>query len=73
MEQHSHLKLLERSWTEQRPVYGRFYVAAHMPGASPEQQSAQDDLLRKTATPDNVVKMLRAFHGSGWYLAGHSR
>jgi hypothetical protein len=62
MEQHSHLKLLERS-----------YVAAHMPGASPEQQSAQDDLLQKTATPDNVVKMLRAFHGSGWYLAGHSR
>ncbi len=62
MEQHSHLKLLERSWTERRPVYGRFYVAAHMPDASAEQQSAQHDLLRKTATPDNVVKMLRAFH-----------
>ena len=62
IEQHSHLKLLERSWTEQRPVYGRFYVAAHMPDASQAQQSAQNNLLRKTATPLNVVKMLRAFH-----------
>jgi DNA-binding NarL/FixJ family response regulator len=62
MEQHSHLKLLERSWTEQRPVYGRFYMAVHMPDASPEQQCAQDDLLRKTATRDNVVKLLQAFH-----------
>jgi DNA-binding NarL/FixJ family response regulator len=62
MEQHSHLKLLERSWAEQQPVYGRFYVAAHMPDASQAQQGAQDDLLRKTATPVNVAKMLRAFH-----------
>ena len=48
VDQHSHLNLMERLWTEERPVYGKFYVAVHMPDASPEQQCAQDDLLRKT-------------------------
>jgi pimeloyl-ACP methyl ester carboxylesterase/DNA-binding CsgD family transcriptional regulator len=61
VEQHSHLKLMERLWAEQRPVYGKFYVAVHMPDASPEQQGAQDDLLRKTTTRDNALKLLRAF------------
>ena len=62
VEQHSHLKLMERLWTEARPVYGQFYVAVHMPDATPEQQYAQDDLLRKTTTRDNALKLLRAFH-----------
>ena len=61
VEQHSHQKLMERLWTEERPVYGKFYVAVHMPDASPAQQSAQDDLLRRTTTRDNALKLLRAF------------
>jgi pimeloyl-ACP methyl ester carboxylesterase/DNA-binding CsgD family transcriptional regulator len=61
-EQHSHLRLLERLWNEERRDYGRFYMAVHMPEASPEQHSAQDDLLRKTTTRDNAVKLLQAFH-----------
>ena len=62
VEQVSHLKLLERMWAEERPVYGRFYMAVHMPDASSEQLCAQDDLLRKTTTPDNAMKLLQAFH-----------
>ena len=62
VEQHSHLKLMERLWTEERPSYGKFYVAVHMPDASAEQHYAQDDLLRKTATPDNALRLLQAFH-----------
>lgn len=64
VEQHSHLQLMERLWSEDRPVYGKFYVSVHMPDASPEQQAAQDDLLRKTTTRDNALALLRAFHES---------
>ncbi len=61
VEQHSHQKLMERLWTEERAVYGKFYVAVHMPDASPEQLRAQDDLLRTTTTRDNALKLLQAF------------
>ena len=61
VEQRSHQKLMERLWAEERPVYGKFYVAVHIPDASPEQHRAQDDLLRKTTTRNNALKLLRAF------------
>jgi pimeloyl-ACP methyl ester carboxylesterase/DNA-binding CsgD family transcriptional regulator len=61
-EAQTRLRAVELGWQKDRPAYGQFFTALHMPDASPEQVRAYDDLLRLTTTPENATALLRTFY-----------
>jgi pimeloyl-ACP methyl ester carboxylesterase/DNA-binding CsgD family transcriptional regulator len=60
-EQQARLKVIELGWPNDTPAYGQFYTALHIPDANPAQMRAYNDLLRKTTSPENAVKLLQTF------------
>ena len=60
-EAQARLKVIELGWPNDTPAYGQFFTALHVPDASPMQIRAYNDLLRKTTSPENAVKLLQTF------------
>lgn len=60
-EKHTHLKIIELGWFDQRPAYGQFFTSLHMPDASADRLRSYNELLRQTTSPANAVALLRAF------------
>jgi pimeloyl-ACP methyl ester carboxylesterase/DNA-binding CsgD family transcriptional regulator len=58
------LKMIEVGWGNEAPAYDQFFTRLHMPDASAEQFRSYYDLLRRTASPANVVALLRAYFQS---------
>jgi len=60
-EAQARLKVIELGWPNETPAYGQFFTALHIPDASAGQTRAYNDLLRRTTTPANGVRLLRSF------------
>ena len=58
------LKIIEVGWSSEMPAYDQFFTRLHMPDASAEQFRSYYELLRRTASPTNVVALLRAYFQS---------
>jgi pimeloyl-ACP methyl ester carboxylesterase/DNA-binding CsgD family transcriptional regulator len=58
------LKMIEVGWYNETPAYDQFFTRLHMPDASAEQFRSYYELLRKTASPANVVGLLQAYFQS---------
>jgi pimeloyl-ACP methyl ester carboxylesterase/DNA-binding CsgD family transcriptional regulator len=58
------LKMIEVGWSSEAPAYDQFFTKLHIPDASPEQFRSYYQLLRETASPVNVVALLRAYFQS---------
>jgi pimeloyl-ACP methyl ester carboxylesterase len=56
------LKMIELGWSNIAPAFDQFFTRLHMPDASAEQFRSYYELLRRTASPANVVALLRAYH-----------
>jgi pimeloyl-ACP methyl ester carboxylesterase/DNA-binding CsgD family transcriptional regulator len=61
-EAETRLRAVELGWQKERPAYGQFFTAMHIPDATPEQFRAYNDLLRLTTNPRNALAMLRTFY-----------
>ncbi|HLH91564.1 MAG TPA: alpha/beta fold hydrolase [Xanthobacteraceae bacterium] len=60
-EAHARLKVIELGWPNETPAYGQFFTALHVPDASAACIQAYNDLLRRTTTPHNGVRLLKSF------------
>lgn len=60
-EAQARLKVIELGWPNNTPAYGQFFTALHIPDANTKQLRAYNDLLRQTTSPQNAVKLLKAF------------
>ncbi|MPZ34665.1 MAG: alpha/beta fold hydrolase [Rhodospirillales bacterium] len=60
-EARARLKVIELGWPNGTPAYGQFFTALHIPDASVGHTRAYNDLLRRTTTPANGVRLLRSF------------
>lgn len=58
------LRMIEVGWANENPAYDQFFTRLHMPDATAEQFRSYYDLLRLTATPENVVALLQAYFQS---------
>lgn len=61
-EAQARLKMMELGWPNETPAYGQFYTSLHMPDASAEQSQAFTELLRRTTSPANALRLLQAFY-----------
>jgi pimeloyl-ACP methyl ester carboxylesterase/DNA-binding CsgD family transcriptional regulator len=64
VERQTLLNMIELGWSQQMPAYQQFFATLHMPDASAEQFRSYYELLRLTASPANVVALLRAYFQS---------
>ena len=53
------LTLTELGWGKDNPAYRQLFTSFYVPGASPEQMSWFNELQRKSASPENAVKLMR--------------
>lgn len=60
-ESKARLKVYELGWSRENPAYGQFFTALHIPDGTTEQMRAYDELLRRTTSPDNAVRLVRSF------------
>ena len=58
------LKMIEVGWSNEAPAYDQFFTKLHMPDATAEQFRSYYQLFRQTASPANVVALLRAYFQS---------
>ena len=62
------LKMIEVGWYNETPAYDQFFTRLHMPDTSAQQFRSYYELLRKTASPANVVGLLQAYFQSDGFL-----
>ncbi|MEO8693753.1 MAG: alpha/beta fold hydrolase [Acidimicrobiales bacterium] len=55
------LQLAELGWGTEDPSFRQVFTARFMPDGTAEQWRAFNELLRRTTSPDNAAKFLRAF------------
>ena len=53
--------MIEVGWSNETPAYDQFFTKLHMPDATAEQFRSYYQLFRQTASPANVVALLRAY------------
>jgi pimeloyl-ACP methyl ester carboxylesterase/DNA-binding CsgD family transcriptional regulator len=58
------LNMIELGWSQEWPAYRQFFASLHMPDANAEQFRSYYELFRLTASPANVVALLRAYFQS---------
>jgi len=58
------LKMIEVGWSNAFPAYDQFFARLHISDASADQLRSYYELLRQTASPDNVVALLQAYFES---------
>jgi pimeloyl-ACP methyl ester carboxylesterase/DNA-binding CsgD family transcriptional regulator len=63
-EAEAQLKLIELGWGNENSAFRQLHTSQLVPDATAEQARAFNDLMRKTTTPTNAAKLLRA-HWSG--------
>ena len=62
-ELHAQLKLVEVGWGRDDPSYRQMFSTQFMPGGTLEQIHAMSELQRKSATPDNAMRIISALFG----------
>lgn len=55
------LKLVEAGWGRDDPTYRQMFAMSFIPGATIEQVNALSELQRRSASPENAVRIIRAF------------
>ena len=55
------LKLVETGWGREDGTYRQMFAMAFAPGATMEQINSMSELQRKSASPENAVRIIRAF------------
>jgi pimeloyl-ACP methyl ester carboxylesterase len=58
------LRMIQVGWSNEAPAYDQFFTRLHIPDASVEQFRSYYQLLRRTASPANVVALLRSYFQS---------
>ncbi len=53
------LTLTELGWGKDNPAYRQLFTSFYIPGANPEQMSWFNELQRRSASPENAVKLMR--------------
>ena len=53
------LTLTELGWGRDNPAYRQLFTSFYVPGANPEQMSWFNELQRRSASPENAVKLMR--------------
>lgn len=59
-EAEAQLKLIELGWGNENPAFRQLHTSQLMPDATSAQAQAFNDLMRRTTTPSNAAKLLRA-------------
>jgi pimeloyl-ACP methyl ester carboxylesterase/DNA-binding CsgD family transcriptional regulator len=59
-ELHAQLKLIEVGWGRDDPSYRQMFSTQFMPGATLEQINSMSELQRRSATPENAVRIVRS-------------
>ena len=59
-ELHAQLKLIEAGWGRDDPSYRQMFSMQFMPGGSAEQLASMSELQRRSATPENAVRVIRS-------------
>jgi pimeloyl-ACP methyl ester carboxylesterase len=59
-EAEAQLKLIELGWANENSAFRQLHTSQLMPDATAEQARAFNDLMRRTTTPANAAKLLRA-------------
>jgi pimeloyl-ACP methyl ester carboxylesterase len=60
-EAEAQLKLIEIGWGNDNPAFRQLHTSQLMPDATADQAAAFNDLMRRTTTPANAAKLLRAY------------
>jgi pimeloyl-ACP methyl ester carboxylesterase/DNA-binding CsgD family transcriptional regulator len=55
------LKLVEVGWGREDPAYRAMFSTQFVPGATIEQLNSLSELQRKSASPENAVRLIRSF------------
>lgn len=56
------LKLVELGWGRENSAFRQVFASQFIPGASPEQLAAFDEIQRKTVTAETAAALLRSFY-----------
>ena len=64
VERQTLLNMIELGWSQEILAYQQFFATLHVPDANAEQFRSYHELLRLTASPANVVALLRAYFQS---------
>lgn len=60
-EAETRIKLFELNWLKKDAPFGQFITAVHAPDAMPEHLRAFGELIRRTTTPANAVRIIRSY------------
>jgi pimeloyl-ACP methyl ester carboxylesterase/DNA-binding CsgD family transcriptional regulator len=60
-EMEAQLKLVEVGWGREDPTYRTMFSAQFVPGATLEQMNSLSELQRRSAPPENAVRLIRSF------------
>ncbi len=55
------LKLVEAGWGREDATYRQMFAISFVPGATMEQVNSLSELQRRSASPENAVRIIRAF------------
>jgi pimeloyl-ACP methyl ester carboxylesterase/DNA-binding CsgD family transcriptional regulator len=55
------LKLVEAGWGREDPTYRQMFAMSFIPGATMEQVNSLSELQRRSASPENAVRIIRGF------------
>ena len=55
------LKAFELGWPDHDAAFGQFFAASHAPNASPQHFRSLGELLRRTTTPSNAIRIIRSY------------
>jgi pimeloyl-ACP methyl ester carboxylesterase/DNA-binding CsgD family transcriptional regulator len=55
------LKLIEVGWGREDPAYRAMFSTQFVPGATTEEMNSLSELQRKSASPENAVRLIRSF------------
>lgn len=59
-EAEAQLKLIELGWGNENPAFRQLHTSQLMPDATTDQARAFNDMMRRTITPTNAARLLRA-------------
>jgi pimeloyl-ACP methyl ester carboxylesterase len=57
------LKLIETGWGREDSTYRQMFAISFVPGATMEQVNSLSELQRRSASPENAVRIVRSFFG----------
>jgi pimeloyl-ACP methyl ester carboxylesterase/DNA-binding winged helix-turn-helix (wHTH) protein len=56
------LTLMRQGWGQENPAFRQIFTSLFVPGANPDQVQWYNDLQRRTASPENAVRIRRAMN-----------